>query len=73
MALCYVEQANQETMNDNAVVKWDAAIEKRAGKAAEKETVKVAPGVVTRFFGRIGKYSPLNPKNHWEVFEMTWL
>lgn len=37
MAMYYVEQANQETMNDNAVVKWDAAIEKRAGKATEKK------------------------------------
>jgi len=37
MAMFYVEQANQETMNDNAVVKWDAAIEKQASKVIEKK------------------------------------
>lgn len=41
MALYYVEQACQETMNDNAVVKWDAAIEKRAGKATEKKRARL--------------------------------
>jgi integrase len=32
MALFYVQQAQQEDMNENAVAKWDAAIEKRTVK-----------------------------------------
>jgi integrase len=37
MALFYVQQAQQETMNENAVVKWDAGIEKRTVKAIAKK------------------------------------
>ena len=32
MAMYYCEQARQVRMNENAVAKWDAAIEKSAGK-----------------------------------------
>jgi hypothetical protein len=36
MAMFYCEQARQAVMNENAVAKWDASIEKRAGKALAK-------------------------------------
>jgi integrase len=32
MALYYIEQVTQQDMNENAVGKWDASIEKRAAK-----------------------------------------
>jgi hypothetical protein len=37
MAMFYCEQARQKVMNENAVVKWDADIEKRAVKAIAKK------------------------------------
>jgi integrase len=37
MALFYCEQARQSVMNENAVVKWDAGIEKRTVKAVAKK------------------------------------
>jgi integrase len=36
MAMYYCEQARQARMNENAVAKWDAAIEKGAGKKTRK-------------------------------------
>ncbi|MCK1653848.1 hypothetical protein IVA88_20735 [Bradyrhizobium sp. 149] len=45
MALFYVQQAQQETMNENAVGKWDAEIEKRAAKrVASKRAALVVVG-----------------------------
>jgi integrase len=42
MALFYVQQVQQEDMNENAVAKWDAAIEKRtAKKVASKRAALV--------------------------------
>jgi len=42
MALFYVQQVQQEDMNENAVAKWDAAIEKRAArKVASKRAALV--------------------------------
>ena len=42
MALFYVQQVQQEGMNENAVAKWDAAIEKRAArKVASKRAALV--------------------------------
>ena len=32
MAMFYCDQARQSRMNENAVAKWDAAIEKKAAK-----------------------------------------
>lgn len=37
MAMFYCEQARQARMNENAVVKWDASIEKNAAKAIAKK------------------------------------
>jgi integrase len=37
MAMFYCEQAQQKRMNESAVGKWDAAIEKRAVKDVEKK------------------------------------
>jgi integrase len=37
MAMFYCEQARQSVMNENAVGKWDAAIEKKAVKAVAKK------------------------------------
>jgi hypothetical protein len=36
MAMFYCEQVRQERMNENAVAKWDAAIEKNASKKPRK-------------------------------------
>ena len=37
MALFYCQQARQKIMNENAIVKWDANIEKNAVKAVAKK------------------------------------
>jgi integrase len=45
MALFYVQQVQQEDMNENAVAKWDVAIEKRAArKLARKRAALVVVG-----------------------------
>ena len=36
MAMFYCEQARQQRMNENAIAKWDAAIEKNAGGKPRK-------------------------------------
>jgi hypothetical protein len=39
MALFYCEQARQARMNENAIVKWDASLAKKATK--KREIVRV--------------------------------
>jgi integrase len=41
MAMFYCEQARQNRMNENAVAKWDAAIEKKVAKKAAKKSTRL--------------------------------
>jgi hypothetical protein len=43
MAMFYCEQARQKVMNENAVAKWDASIEKNAAQklAKKRATIRV--------------------------------